>query len=225
MARVEFNYNTQQEELIMPEYGRVIQDLIRKCKVVEDDAYRQSFAECVVDLMQTMTPYNRNLEEHRKKLWHHFFRIAKYDINVDPPYGIVPSPDMDMLRPEKISYPAINDKFRHYGNYINQMIRKASAMEVGQKRDEYTLIIGSYMKLAYRNWNKEHYVNDEILINDLLIMSKGQLTIPADASLDGLSTGVRQKRVYSQFPTNSKSKSNNNRFNSKRNFSRPKRRP
>jgi hypothetical protein len=92
MRDVQFVYNTQLEELIIPEYGRNVQELVRHCKTIEDNEYRHAFAESILDLMQIMTPYNRNLEEHRKKLWHHFFRIAKYDINITPPPGVTPSP-------------------------------------------------------------------------------------------------------------------------------------
>ena len=41
--------------------------------------------------------------------------------------------------------------------------RKAVAMEDDDKREVFVNIIGSYMKMAYKNWNKEHYVNDEII--------------------------------------------------------------
>ena len=105
MQDVHFVYNTSLDELIMPEYGRMVQDLVLHCKAIEDPKYRQSFAETVIELMQIMTPYNRNFEEHRKKLLHHFFRIAQYKIDVIPPTGIIPTPENDIIIPEKIEYP------------------------------------------------------------------------------------------------------------------------
>ena len=177
MENVSFTYNTSQVELIMPEYGRNVQDLVLFCKTIQEPVYRQAFADEVINLMQIMTPYNRNIDEHRKKLWHHFFRIAQYQIDVKTPYGFVPTPDEDKLRPEKIEYPKGTDKFRHYGNYVNVLIKKAMAMESGQKRDEFAHIIGSYMKMAYKNWNKEHFVSDEMIKFDLAQMSNGLLVI------------------------------------------------
>jgi hypothetical protein len=40
------------------------------------------------------------------------------------------------------------------------------------------------MKLAYKNWNRDHYVNDEIIKSDLVAMSGGKIEIPEGFSLD-----------------------------------------
>lgn len=71
-------------------------------------------------------------------------------------------------------------------------------MEPGQKRDEFSQIIGSYMKMAFKNWNKEHYVSDELIKNDLLQMSKGQLAIDENVQFNNLVTSApkSQRRVY-----------------------------
>ncbi|MBK9959948.1 MAG: DUF4290 domain-containing protein [Saprospiraceae bacterium] len=175
MQDVHFVYNTSLDELIMPEYGRMVQDLVLHCKAIEDPKYRQSFAETVIELMQIMTPYNRNFEEHRKKLWHHFFRIAQYKIDVIPPTGIIPTPENDIIIPEKIEYPHALERNRHYGNYVNAMIQKAITLEDPKKKMAFAVIIASYMKMAFKNWNKEHYVSDEIIKEDLFNMSKGVL--------------------------------------------------
>lgn len=214
LENVSFTYNTSQAELIMPEYGRNVQDLVIHCKSIENPDLRQAFAEEVVNLMQIMTPYNRNIDEHRKKLWHHFFRIAKYDINVVTPYGFIPTPDEDKLRPERILYPKGTDKYRHYGNYVNILIKKALEMELGQKQDEFAHIIGSYMKMAYKNWNKEHYVSDELIKNDLAVMSNGKLVIDENIQFNSLvnSPAKNQRRVYKgQNKQNFRKKNNNNR--------------
>lgn len=195
---IQFTYNTSQIELIMPEYGRNIQDLILYCKEIADPVYRQRFAEEVIDLMHIITPYNKNMDEHRTKLWHHFFRIAGYDIDVMPTSGVKPTPEDDRMSPQKIEYPTGTDKYRHYGNYVNQMIEKAMQLEPGPKRDAFTHIIGSYMKMAFRNWNREHYVSDDLIKNDLLHMSNGQLTMDEDVQFNTLvdSQPRNQRRVF-----------------------------
>lgn len=211
---VSFIYNTSQVELIMPEYGRNVQDLVNYCKTIQQADYRQAFAEEVINLMQIMTPYNKNIDEHRKKLWHHFFRIAQYDIDVTTPFGIIPTPEEDKLKPERIEYPRGTDKYRHYGNYVSILIKKALEMEPGQKRDEFAQIIGSYMKMAYKNWNKEHYVSDEIIKNDLAMMSEGKLVIDENVIFNTPSNGTakNQRRVYkSQNKQNYRKKNNNGR--------------
>lgn len=38
-------------------------------------------------------------------------------------------------------------------------------------------VIASYMKLAYKTWNREHYVSDDVVKDDLEILSEGQLEL------------------------------------------------
>ena len=62
-------YNSQRELLIIPEYGRNVQKLISHAKSIEDKEKRLAFLEKVIDLMMQMHPQNRNLDDHREKLW------------------------------------------------------------------------------------------------------------------------------------------------------------
>lgn len=213
MHNIQFEYRSTVEELIMPEYGRNVQDLVRHCKEIEDPRYRQSFAESIVDLMQIMTPYNKNLDEHRKKLWHHFFRIAKYDIEVIPPAGVNPNKEDDMLRPAKVIYPPNNERFRHYGNYVNSLITKALELDDEVKQKEFAMLIGSFMKMAFRTWNKDHHITDEIVKKDLATMSKGKLILDPDVVLDTQNSNSHrtQKRppILTKNKNNQKNKNKN----------------
>ncbi|MCB9266617.1 MAG: DUF4290 domain-containing protein, partial [Lewinellaceae bacterium] len=180
-------YNSAREDLIIPEYGRNVQKLINHAKTIEDPAFRQKFVEAVVDLMQQMHPQSRNIDDYRDRLWKHVFRIAKYELDVTPPSGQKPRPEDSRKRPEKVDYPVMEAKFRHYGHNVQQLIKKALSMPEGPKRDGFVAVIGSYMKLAYRTWNKEHYVSDDIIKGDLESLSNGQLSLDDNASIDHLS--------------------------------------
>ena len=177
-------YNTEQVNLIIPEYGRNIQNMIEFAKTIEEDDERQRFAEYVVDLMLQMATNSRNNNEFRDKMWLHFFIIAKYDIKVTPPNGVIPKSEESQLKPLKVEYPKNNSKYRHYGQFVQKLIEKAIAMEEGPKKEEFKNIIGSYMKLAYKNWSREHYVNDEVIKEELKNMSEGQLLMDEDIVLN-----------------------------------------
>ena len=92
-------YNTQQEYLIMPEYGRNVQQLVRHAQKLEETAYRQQFCEEIVDLIQQLYPQSKSVEDYREKLWKHLFQIAKYDLDATTPSGIVPSPEDEKNAP------------------------------------------------------------------------------------------------------------------------------
>ncbi len=187
-------YNSEKSDLIIPEYGRNVQMLIRHARNIESNEMRQAFIERVIDLMHQMHPQNRNIEDYRSKLWKHVFRIAEYELDVMPPNGEIPTPETDIKKPEPVSYPASNAAYRHYGNNVQILIDKALKMEEGPKKDGFVSVIGGYMKMAYKTWNKEHYISDEIIKQDLLNMSDGKLSVADNVSLDGLSNANRKKR-------------------------------
>lgn len=190
----DLEYNSERENLVIPEYGRNIQKLIDYAKTIENDAKRQVFVEEVVDLMQQMNPQSGNLDEYREKLWRHVFRIANFELEgVTPPNGKVPKPEEAKLRPDPVGYPEATAKFRHYGSNVQHLIKKAIEMEEGPKRDGFVRVIGSYMKLAYRTWNKEHFVSDEVIKNDLESLSNGKLSLDEDTSIDQLTQSNRSR--------------------------------
>ena len=187
-------YNSSRENLIIPEYGRHIQNLVNHAKSIEDPELRQEFAHRIIGLMMQMHPQNRSIDDYREKMWKHLFRIANYELDVVLPEGIHPSPEDAKKHPEKVPYPKIETKFRHYGNNVQKLINKALAMDEGPVRDGFVAVIGSYMKLAYRTWNKEHYVSDEVIKNDLKSLSGGKLELAEEISLDNLGSSNRRRK-------------------------------
>lgn len=196
-------YNSSREELIIPEYGRHIQNMLRVAKTVTPREKRQHFVEMIIGLMMQMHPQNRNLEDYRDKLWRHAFQIAGYDLDVDTPTGYVPTPEDSRKRPERVPYPSKETRFRHYGHNVQKLIAKAIEMGDGDKKDGFVQVIGSYMKLAYRTWNREHYVSDDIIIEDLEHLSGGKLEVIEDASLDNLSRSQGRRGVNDNRSSNS----------------------
>ena len=207
-------YNTQMDNLIIPEYGRNIQNMIAFVKEIDDDKKRQEYAEAIVDLMHQMHPTGKNNPEYKAKLWRHMFRIADYDLNVKPPEGDVPTPENTKITPDTINYPSSVRKFRHYGQNVQELIAKAIEMEDDEKRKEFVMIIAAYMKLAYRTWNREHFVSDDVIKQDLFKMSQGKIQISDDDSIVVTapmpSHNSRYKRKGNN-PRNRKNRNNNGR--------------
>ncbi|MEM8523690.1 MAG: DUF4290 domain-containing protein [Bacteroidota bacterium] len=195
-------YNSERSLLVIPEYGRNVQKLIRHGKGIEDREERQVYMERLVDLMLQMSPQNKNLDDYKDRLWRHVFRIGGYDLDVIPPNGIKPTPEDERKKPDIIGYPDKHTRFKHYGNNVQTLIDKALTMEKGPIRQGFVEVIGNYMKMAYKTWNREHYVSDEIIIQDLESLSKGQLTMHEDASLDMLANANRRKKRSSSSSNN-----------------------
>ena len=207
-------YNTQAEQLVIAEYGRHIQNLVDFNKTIENAEERQAFAEQIIELMQQMNPSSKSTVDYKNKLWKHFFMIANYDIDVKPTSGDLPKPEDRVIRPDRVDYPTVESEFRHYGHNVRLLMEKAIAMEDGPVKDGFVETIASFMKLAYKNWNREHYVSDEIILEDLKSLSKGKLSVAEDKSLDTLTSAVKIK----------KKRSNQNNNNNRRRQSRNNRR-
>ncbi len=199
---IDMDYNSSLEELIIPEYGRNVQNLIYHAKTIQDDRFRQAFVEKVVDLMMQMHPQNRSAEDFKEKLWKHVFIIADYDLDVTPPFGHKPNPEDAHKKPDVIPYPQSETRFRHYGNNVQRLVTKAVSMPPGRKRDAFVAVIGAYMKLAYKTWNRELYVSDEVIKGDLAALSNGVITMHEDASLDNLGGGPNRSKQQQQRPNN-----------------------
>ncbi len=179
-------YNSSRDMLILPEYGRNIQKLVLHAKEIQDPELRQSYTETLIELMNQILPNSKSAKEIEDKLWNHMYFIAGYDIDVTVPENVIihRKTDIFMKPSEDMEYPQKKIPYRHYGWNVHLMIQKALAMEEGVKKDEFAKVIASYMKLAYRTWGKEQFVNDELIKEDLRKISQGRLDVPDDASID-----------------------------------------
>lgn len=206
----QFDYNSQRSDLAIPEYGRHIQRMINYVKTIPEQEKRQVYIERIVRIMLQIFPQTKNQDDYKEKVWKHIFRIANYELDVTPPEGVsIRKPD-EISRPEMLEYPHNDTKYRHYGNHVQHLIDKAATMEDKEMRDEFVKTIGAYMKLAYKSWNREHNISDEIIKQDIVHMSKGKLKLDDEISLDHLTNPSNQKRrkknlgSQSHNPTNPK---------------------
>jgi hypothetical protein len=209
---VNIDYNSDRTDLIISEYGRHVQNLINYAVTIEDKEKRQAFANRIILLMHQMQPNNKNTSDYQEKLWKHMFRIADYKLDVEAPEGINPSPEDAVKKPDVLNYPSGTAKYRHYGNNVHKLVKKAIEMEDVDKKKAFTNVIGSYMKLAYRNWNQDHYVNDEVIKQELSRICNNELPIDENTVLDHLNSSMPSPSRN----TNTKRRSNSGRRDDRR---------
>ena len=198
-------YNSKRERLGIAEYGRHVQKMIDHAKTIEDAEKRQFFMEMVVELMGQIIPNSKPSPEQTNKLWNHALMIANYEIDVVPPEEVTIVEHTEQVHPPKLEYPSDNKNYRHYGVNIQKLIAKASEFEDPEKKEMFGVVIGSYMKLAYKTWSPEHYMNDESIKADLKGISEGNLELEENVPLDFL------KNVSHSPKNHTKRKSNKSR--------------
>ncbi|MFN3940529.1 MAG: DUF4290 domain-containing protein, partial [Chitinophagales bacterium] len=156
---MQHNYNSSRDLLEMKEYGRNIQNLVKYACTIEDDVQRNQLVQDIIDLMGTLNPNLRNVEDYRHKLWDHIFMISDFKLKADSPYPI-PTRELLTRKTMTLKYPKANVQFRHYGRYVESMVAKAISIEDPEKKKDFVEIIGNYMKLVYQNWNRENVTDD-----------------------------------------------------------------
>lgn len=185
-------YNSNRPKLKIKEYGRYMQEITQLTTSIEDRERRLKLAHGVVDLMAQMNPHIKSQEDYKHKLWDHLHIIADHGLDVDSEF---PAPDKEELakRPKHIGYPRTQLRYKHYGKYVEGLIKRAVEETDETKRKAFAEIIGNYMKLVYKNWNREN-VNDDIIREDLRNMSGGVLHLDEESNLDSLSRQFPQRR-------------------------------
>tara|TARA_R110001632_G_scaffold51867_8_gene128981 strand:- start:1935 stop:2579 length:645 start_codon:yes stop_codon:yes gene_type:complete len=171
----QLEYNTERDHLIIPEYGRHIQKMIDQAKAVEDREERNKQAKGIISVMGNMQPHLRDVPDFQHKLWDQLFIMAKFEIDVDSPYG-KPSEEELAERPKPLGYPQNFPKYRFYGNNIKRMIDVAKGWEEGELRDALEVTIANHMKKCFLNWNKDT-VEDDVIFNHLLELSDGEINL------------------------------------------------
>jgi hypothetical protein len=205
-------YNTQLPKLILREYGRHIQQLVDFAVKIEDDEVRNKLVLDIIDMMGTMNPTLRNVEDFRHKLWDHIYMMSDFKLKANSPYP-VPERETLMRRNIKLKYPKQKIKFAHYGKNIENCVKKASEIEDPAIKQEFAQVIGNYMKLVYLNWNRDN-VNDLTIKQDLESLSNGQLQLDEDSDLDTLTKSTARRQI-------NQPQQNRNNNNGGRNFKRP----
>jgi len=215
--RNNLEYNTDRSFLVLPEYGRYLQKLAVSISELEDPEEQLAYIEKSIDIIVQLFPESKSVDNYREKLWHDLYYMSGFDIKALPPSGIRPTYEDQQLKPAKLNYPVHRLDYKHYGYNVQVMIQKALNMEDGPIKQEFVEVIGAYMKLAYKTWNKEHFVSDDMIRQDLAMMTKGALTINEEKDLDVLLASQIKKRFLPSVPQNQnwKKKKNNSGHKSK----------
>ena len=193
-------YNTERNELIIPEYGRHIQKMVEKAVKIADRTQRNNTAKAIIAIMGNMNPHLRDVPDFQHKLWDQLFKMSDFQIDVDSPFER-PTRESTTPKPERLASPQHNLKYRFYGNNILKMIQICNNWEEGALK----FSIANHMKKCFLTWNKED-VEDNIIFVHLYELSQGKI------DLRSMSENLNSKPTHYQKKNNNLtiSKKNNN---------------
>ena len=175
-------YNTNRTKLLMPEYGRNIQQMVEYCKSLPSKEERNEVAKTIVEFMGQRNPHLRDEENYKHKLWDHLYILADYDLDVDAPYPFPTREELDQ-KPNRMDYPSFENEYKFYGKSILQLIDRAIELEEGEEKEALIQVIANNMKKSYNVYNKEH-VQDEVIFRHLKELSQDKLDLTGIETLD-----------------------------------------
>ena len=175
-------YNTNRTKLLMPEYGRNIQQMVEYCKSLPSKEERNEVAKTIVEFMGQRNPHLRDEENYKHKLWDYLYILADYDLDVDAPYPFPTREELDQ-KPNRMDYPSFDNEYKFYGKSILQLIDRAIELEEGEEKEALIQVIANNMKKSYNVYNKEH-VQDEVIFRHLKELSQDKLDLTGIETLD-----------------------------------------
>ena len=169
-------YNSQLEKLVMPEYGRNIQQMVDHCLTIEDREERTRCAYTIVQNMANMFPQMRGETDYLHKLWDHVAIMSGFQLDIDFPFDDIIKHESLDTKPEPIHYELERIEMRHYGKNIERMIERAATYPEGEERDALVMLLANHMKKLIFQINNED-VDDAKIFKDLAYYSHGAIRL------------------------------------------------
>lgn len=199
-------YNTTRGKLLLPEYGRNVQNMIRHAMEIEDCEERQRAAQAIIEVMGQLNPHLRDVDDFRHKLWTHLFIMSDFKLDVDSPYEI-PKKEMLDEKPNSMEYPKSKIRYGHYGQYTQKILESAKDIESEEEKAYMTSQMGNFMKRQFLSHNNSA-VENNVIAEQLNELSQGTLKID---NPDELITTKQMLKTITPQNNNRRGGSNNNR--------------
>ena len=83
-------YNNQLPTIILPEYGRHIQNMVAHCKTITDREERNACARSIIRSMEAIVPEKGAGIDKETIYWDHLAIMSDFELDVDYPRGLSP---------------------------------------------------------------------------------------------------------------------------------------
>ena len=169
------DYNTQREQIVLPEYGREIQQMVDYAVGLPDREERQRCARAIIVIMDRMFPESKNVEGHERKLWDQLAIMSRFQLDIDYPFDVTSASQMAQ-KPEPMPYPMKKIPVRHYGAMLFEAFEILKTMEPGRERDELVKLTANQMHRNLMQWS--HGSSDgEKVASDLARFTDGKIQL------------------------------------------------
>lgn len=169
------DYNTQRERLVLPEYGREVQQMVDYCVSLKSRAERQRCANTIIAVMERMMPHTYENKDYRQTLWDHLALMSGFQLDIDYPCDITEAQKM-LQKPAPMRYPMKRIPVRHYGNMMFEVFELLKNLPNGAERTELTRLAANQMKRDLVLWGHGSS-DDEKVASDLADYTDGKIQL------------------------------------------------
>jgi hypothetical protein len=205
-------YNTTRGRLILPEYGRNVQNMIAHAMEIVDRNERNRAAQAIIEVMGQLNPHLRDVDDFRHKLWTHLFVMSDFNLDVDSPYEI-PKPEVLNEKPQLMDYPKSSIRYGHYGKYTQTILETSKNMDQANEKEYLKNTMANFMKKQYLSHNNDA-VENNVIAQHLKELSKGELILENPDELVNTNTLLRSMGLNKKFNGGK----NNKNFKQKKKF-------
>ncbi|MCC6700485.1 MAG: DUF4290 domain-containing protein [Fluviicola sp.] len=168
-------YNTTRVKLMLPEYGRNVQEMIAHAMEIADRDERNKATRAIIEVMGQLNPHLRDVDDFRHKLWTHLFVMSDFKLDVDSPYEI-PKAETLMSKPDIMEYPKSKIKYGHYGKYTQAILRQSREVTAEDERQYLKITMANFMKKQFLAYNNDT-VENHVIADQLKDLSQGDLIL------------------------------------------------
>ena len=207
-------YNTKRGKLILPEYGRNVQNMIAHAMEIVDRDERNRAAQAIIEVMGQLNPHLRDVDDFRHKLWTHLFVMSDFKLDVDSPYEI-PKQEVLNEKPQIMEYPKSSIRYGHYGSYTQRILESAKDITDEKEREYMKNTMANFMKKQFLAHNNDA-VENNVIADQLKELSKGELILENPDELVNTNTILRSMGLGQN--QNKRNKTNFKQKNQKKKF-------
>lgn len=182
-------YNTTRGRLILPEYGRNVQNMIAHAMEIADRTERNRAAQAIIEVMGQLNPHLRDVDDFRHKLWTHLFVMSDFELDVDSPYEI-PKQEVLNEKPQIMDYPKSTIRYGHYGHYTQSILETAKNVTDAKEKEYLKSTMANFMKKQFLAHNNDA-VENNVIAQQLKELSKGELILENPDELVNTNTILR----------------------------------
>jgi len=208
-------YNTTRGHLILPEYGRNVQNMIAHAMELNDRAERNRAAQAIIEVMGQLNPHQRDVEDYRHKLWTHLFVMSNLELDVDSPYE---RPKQEVLneKPARMIYPSSKIRYGHYGKYTQSILEASKDVTNPEEKEYLKNTMANFMKKQFLAYNNDT-VENHVIAQQLKELSKGDLILENPDDLVHTNTLLKTMGIgQNQQKNQRQNKQKNNKYKKKK---------